>query len=250
MSKNWIGLILIFACCGCGNERTDPVKMYAKVQATYSTLSSFQCEGETISTIVKDGKEQSRFPSFENPCQIRWGQPQHLRIVWVEPEATTNAIYESNGKVFIRAFGQTNGDTLGSALFMPTPFSAEIDGFLLRVLLSKINRQPFFVPRTIGPNVTINGTPCYSLLGEYGQGAHPHVTLAIAKETFLIMQVSEMHTGEEVKALTDQMADTLHQPRRNFPGMSGVRFEKVVTYSNVIVNPPFDDAAFTFQTTQ
>jgi hypothetical protein len=245
-------MALLCAGWGCGkNERTDPKKMYAKVQATYASLSSFQCEAESVSSGGTKGQPASKWVFH---CQIRWSRPQHIRILWSDDggwssgDGKTNAIYESGNKVFVRLGNRTDGDPLPMAFLMPSPFSVQIDGLLPRLLLGKVGRLSF-VPLAIGPDIIVNGTPCYSLTGTWGKVTHPNVTLAIAKDTFWILQVSESHTSEEIEArrkILEKESPKIREALSRSPMPAGFHIATVVTYHAIIPNPTFDDAAFTF----
>jgi hypothetical protein len=255
-------LLLLFVALrvlsGCAkDERSDPKKMFDKVQAVYAACSSFQCDVEIATQGFRGDGEPLPMLRTKSHCEIRFRRPEHVRVLCVDVTpngpGTTNVVYESEGKVFVSSAGNPQEYPLNFALMIPSPFSVSTAHWIPRLLLGTNYFHNTFIPVEKGKDIVVNGTACYTLRG-HRPNAEWWTELAIAKDTFLIHRITESRTSDQVTAallksaqqhpgMSNQMAEI----QERLAGMPTLRTDEAVTLSAITVNPLLNDAAFTFQ---
>ena len=191
--------------------------------------------------------------------QIRFKRPDHFRILWVPVSGVTNAIYEIGNKVIMAGTGYSDakyevvqpagyaGIGFGPAesarnkvVYFPTPGSAGLYE-LVPLLLTHLEEPFRYASVSQGRDETINGVKCHVVTGNYvGASADYVVTLLIAKDTGLLVQMKKAAVYHYLK------------PYFTVPGKPVAvkplpeRSETVVTYSNVKVDAPLDEAALEY----
>ncbi len=223
------------------NDGWTAQEIMAKSQAAYAALTSYSDEGKTVSSIGTTTVAPHTF-------SIKLARPNLYRVEWDQ----NMGFYDQKGAAWcagdgdFRAMGTSinrssnKEDALGSATGISGGASASIPGTFFKMNWGN-QLGGTMKSATKLPDEKIGDTDCYVLTDAKGGRTR---TLWIGKQDFLIRQVENDTSAEEMKKVMDDAA------QRN-PQMSGVAKQvpaggskSIETHSNIVVNQTFAPADF------